>query len=97
VSSANAFSDTYLQQFRENALLLANLGDMLAIGDELADIRSTPVTARPLKPLTDTQKNIVRWSLVLGVPVLVILVGLAVWGARARRRKAIARQFSTAS
>lgn len=97
VSSANAFSDNYLQQFRENTLLLANLSDMLAIGDELADIRSTPVTTRPLKTMTDTQRNIVRWSLVLGVPVLVILIGLAVWGARARRRQAIARQYGSAA
>jgi len=97
VSSANAFSDNYLQQFRENALLLANLGDMLAIGDELADIRSTPVTARPLKTLTDTQRNVVRWSLVIGVPVLVILIGLGVWGARSRRRQAIARQYGSAA
>ena len=97
ISSANAFTDNYLQQFKENALLLANLSDGLAIGDELADIRSTPVTSRPLRIMTEAQRNVVRWALVLGVPILVVLIGLAVWGGRARRRQAIARKYASAA
>jgi gliding-associated putative ABC transporter substrate-binding component GldG len=96
IPSASAFNDQFLQQYQENALLMANLGDMLAIGDELTDIRSTPVTARPLKSLSSAQKNVVRWALTLGVPLLIVLIGMAVWGARARRRQAIQRQFSGA-
>ncbi|MDQ3023085.1 MAG: GldG family protein [bacterium] len=94
IPSATAFNDNMLRIYRENALLLMNLGDMLAIGNALTDIRSSPVTARPLRKLTNAQSNTVRWSLVLGVPVLVVLLGMAVWAGRARKRQAIQRQYS---
>jgi ABC-type uncharacterized transport system involved in gliding motility auxiliary subunit len=94
VSSAAALSDTYLQNFNENALFLANSVDMLAFGDQLLGIRSTPVTQRPLVKLDDAQKQFVRWGNVLGVPVLLCLFGLGLWIRKGRRRAELQARYS---
>jgi len=59
----------------------------------LLEIRSTPVTARPLKQLSDAQKSGIRWALVLGVPALLVLFGLLLWFLKGRRRRAIQARY----
>jgi hypothetical protein len=94
LSSAQALNDNRLQQFQENALFLANSVDMLAFGDQLLGIRSTPVTQRPLVQLTDAQKQFARWGNVLGVPVLLSLFGLLLWVLKGKRRAALQAKYS---
>jgi ABC-type uncharacterized transport system involved in gliding motility auxiliary subunit len=93
MSSARGFSDQLLQRFPENILFMANVMDMLVLGDELLGIRSTPVTERPLKQLSDAQRSMVRWLNVLGVPVLLVLLGLLLWFIKGRQRAALQRRY----
>lgn len=94
MSSAIALSDNGMKQFQQNGLYLANLMDMLLLGNDLLDIRSAPVTSRPLKQLTDAQKSFYRWANVLGVPILLALFGLGLWVTKNRRRAAIQRYYA---
>ncbi|GEM_PF-1438764 len=95
LSSALAISDGFLRQFNENALFVANVMDMMLMGDELLGIRSTPVTARPLKQLSDAQMSFYRWVNVLGVSALLVLFGLLLWFLKSQRRRAIARHYGS--
>lgn len=94
VSSAKMVSDDYMQQYPLNSLFVANMADMLALGDQLAGIRSAPVNTRPLKQLSEAQQQFLKWANVLGVPVLLVLFGLLLWWFRNQRRKAIQARYS---
>ncbi|MBN2082076.1 GldG family protein [bacterium] len=94
MTSALGLSDGFVDQFRQNLLFLVNTMDMMLLGDELMGIRSTPVTARPLKTgLDEKQKSFYRWINVLGVPILLVLLGLLLWFLKGQRRRAIARYY----
>ena len=93
ISSGSILSDNFLGRFGENVEFLQNTADMLLLGNELLEIRSTPVTARPLKQLSDAQKSGIRWALVLGVPALLVLFGLLLWFLKGRRRRAIQARY----
>jgi gliding-associated putative ABC transporter substrate-binding component GldG len=93
IPSEKALSDMFLRQFNQNVLFAVNLMDMMLLGDELLGIRSTPVTARPLKQLTDAEKSFYRWMDVLVIPVLLVLLGLLLWFLKSQRRKAIVRRY----
>lgn len=94
MSTAAAMEDQMLQQFQANQVFVANVADMLALGDELLGIRSAPATARPLRQtLTDAQRASIRWVNVLGVPVLVALFGLLLWWLKGKRRLAVQRRY----
>jgi len=63
------------------------------MGEELLGIRSTPVTKRPLKDLSNAQQGFYRWMNILGVPVLLILFGGLLWFLKIKRRQAIAQRY----
>jgi gliding-associated putative ABC transporter substrate-binding component GldG len=93
LASLEAISDEFIGQ---NALFLANVMDMLLMGDELMGIRSAPVTARPLKSFDTAEqqkRSAIRWANVLGIPVLLGIIGLLVWFSKRQRRAAIARYY----
>ncbi len=94
MSSAAGLSDDFLRQFQQNVLFLANVADMMLMGDDLLGIRSTPVTARPIGQLTDAEKAAVRWGNYLGVPLLLVLLGLVIWFFKGKRRKALMSKYS---
>jgi gliding-associated putative ABC transporter substrate-binding component GldG len=94
ISSAKALSDNFMKHFQENALFLANGVDMLAYGNELLNIRSTPVTQRPLKPLDAAQKQVARWANVLGPSILLALFGFVLWVLKNKRRQAMQNRYS---
>jgi len=93
MTSAMAISDGFSGQFRQNSLFLNNVIDMMLLGNELMGIRSTPVTSRPLKQLSEAQMSFNRWINVLGVPILLILLAMLLWFLKGQRRRAIARYY----
>jgi gliding-associated putative ABC transporter substrate-binding component GldG len=69
-----------------NVLFFQNLLDWLAQDEALISIRSREVTDRPLKTVSEPTKRIVKYANILGSPLLVALLGIAVWQMRKRRR-----------
>ncbi|MBU0647973.1 GldG family protein, partial [Patescibacteria group bacterium] len=61
-------SDFLSQTFPGNILFFQNAVDALSLDDTLIQIRSKGISDRPIKPLSDSQKNTIRWGLTLGVP-----------------------------
>ncbi|MBN1825443.1 MAG: GldG family protein [Candidatus Eisenbacteria bacterium] len=77
--SGNMILDDMTNQFRANLVLLQNAVDWLSFGDELIAIRSRGVSDRPLREMSERGKTIARFLTTFGVPILVVLFGLARW------------------
>ena len=74
-SDSDWISDTVVTRSRGNVLLALNLVDWLAQEDNLAAVRSKVVTQRTLVFSSDTQRNIVKYSNIAGVPLAFIVLG----------------------
>ncbi len=85
VGDADFMVNDNLRRFQSNAIFFQNLVDALASDDKLTNIRSKAVTDRPIKDISDSAKNAIKWLNILGVSVLFTGYGLIRF---ARRRKA---------
>ena len=70
-------SDGILGRAQENLALGLNLVDWLTQEDTLAAVRSKVVSSRDLIFTSETHENIARWANIAGVPLLIVIVGLA--------------------
>lgn len=76
------------RQFAEGVTFFANLVDHQITGDDLLGIRSRPVTSRPIAhDLSAAEKSGIRMMNIVGVPLLLILFGLASFFLRKRKWK----------
>ena len=64
-------------RFNSNVLLGLNIIDWLAQEDNLASVRSKVVSERNLVFSSDSHRNIVQYSNIVGVPLAFIILGLA--------------------
>jgi gliding-associated putative ABC transporter substrate-binding component GldG len=70
---------------RDNFQFFQNMVDWLVQDEDLIAIRSRDVTDRPLQPVSEPTKRLIKYGNILGSPLLVILVGVGLWQARRRR------------
>lgn len=71
-------------------MFLENILEYATWGDELIGIRSRGKTARPLDVTSATQRAVIKWGLMFGVPALSIVGGLLVlWISKKRRTRFI--------
>ncbi|MCB1186628.1 GldG family protein [bacterium] len=97
LASARSMTDRLFQQAQTNALFAANIVDTQLLGDDLLNIRSKPVTNRPINPmLSESQKNTWKWLNMAGVPVLLVLFALLLGILRKAQRRAIEARYSGA-
>lgn len=68
--------EKYLSQTSNNPEFVLNILDDYASGGALAGIKSRQVSFYPLPDLTETQKQIFKYSNILVLPILFILYGL---------------------
>jgi ABC-type uncharacterized transport system involved in gliding motility auxiliary subunit len=74
---------------RGNQILVLNLLDWLLADERLLAIRTRGLQAAPLETLSDTARETLKLAHVLGLPGLLVLVGIGRWRWReARRRRA---------
>ena len=63
-----------------NAVFFQNLVDLLASDPELSQIRSRGASFRPIKEVSETEKEAIKWLNILGMPAaLGVLGGLRIW------------------
>jgi len=78
--------DINLPQFPSNGIFFLNLVDSLSSDEALITIRSKSVTDRPLKLISDKAKNVIRWSNIIGIPIIFALYGLVRFVSRKKSR-----------
>jgi ABC-type uncharacterized transport system involved in gliding motility auxiliary subunit len=77
-----------------NAMFVMNILDLLNGQDGIADMRSK---TQSLNPLTDTSafaKTAIKAFNIVGLPVLMVLLGLVIWSTRHSRKKSIQMMFN---
>jgi ABC-type uncharacterized transport system involved in gliding motility auxiliary subunit len=70
-----------------NLSFFMNTVDWLAQDEDLIQIRTRNVTARPLKEVSTGTKQFVKYANILGPPILVILLGIVIWVMRRGRKQ----------
>jgi ABC-type uncharacterized transport system involved in gliding motility auxiliary subunit len=78
-----------------NATFILNAIDHLNGQDEIAALRSKQQTLNPLDTTTPMVRGVIKTLNIAGLPVLVFVFGLMVWGAGKARRRRIANQFKS--
>lgn len=71
-----------------NADFFLNAVDWFTWGDDLIGIRSKKMLNRPLPILTEKQKRLIKYGNMIGVPLLVVLIGVFRFYLRQRRKNA---------
>jgi gliding-associated putative ABC transporter substrate-binding component GldG len=86
VGDGEFFADSKGGGDRDNLLFFQNMVDWLAQDEALITIRSREVTDRPLRTVSEPTKRFVKYANMVGSPMVVVLLGIAVWQGRRRRR-----------
>jgi ABC-type uncharacterized transport system involved in gliding motility auxiliary subunit len=76
-----------------NGIFVMNLLDSLSGRTQMAELRSEIQTFNPLDQTTQLTRSTIKAVNIAGLPLAVLLFGLAVWLGRARRRKLIRHRF----
>lgn len=95
VSSAQFLQTNLFAQSPENFIFFANALDAMAQGQSLIEIRSRNAGARPIKNLSDAQKNIIRYTNILSGAILSLLVGAIFYLKRKRAGKRAQEIYSS--
>ncbi len=85
VGNAELASDDFIRA-PGNAQFLLNAIDYLGEDESLIAIRSKQVQTRPIKRLSKTLQQTIKYAVVLGPTTIVVLAGLALWSIRRSRR-----------
>jgi ABC-type uncharacterized transport system involved in gliding motility auxiliary subunit len=82
IGDSDFISDNFVQNFPANGQFFMNLIDYLAADIDLISIRSKQTYSRPLKQITDNQKQIYRWASVGFGPALALVISLFIYWQR---------------
>jgi len=85
MGNARFLSDAFISA-PGNADFFLNAVDWFTWGGDLIGIRAKKMLSRPLPILTDRQKRLVKYGNMIGVPLVVILIGVARFYLMRRRR-----------
>lgn len=86
VGDADLVTDQNIKE-TDNLTFFLNVADWLSQDEALIAIRSKQVAARPLKEISPSGKRLVKYGNTLGLPVLVILFGVARWQIKKSMKK----------
>ena len=79
-----------------NAIFVMNVIDHLNDRDDVAQMRSKQQRLNPLEETGPAWRTMVKAFNIVGLPLLVVLAGLAVWLRRLARKRRIEQMFATA-
>lgn len=82
IGDSTWLTDAFADQYPEQVALAANYVDWLAQDPTLASIRAKGTTLRRLLFDSKTHRNLVQYSNLLGIPLLVIVLGIARYSLR---------------
>jgi len=71
----------------DNSVFFLNAVDWLTLGEDLVNIRSRTATERPLKEVSSGIKNFIKFICTLGIPIIVIALGVVKFLMRRRAKK----------
>ena len=88
VADGNFMQDDFLDG--PNLVFFANIVDWLSQDESLISIRARGATDRPLEPLENWEKNVIKYFNLLGIPLLLIAYGFLRFALRRARKSGLA-------
>ncbi|MBT4937029.1 hypothetical protein HON22_03850, partial [Candidatus Peregrinibacteria bacterium] len=88
MGDSDFINNQFASQFSSNVAFFMNVIDAFTLGDALISIRSKVLTDRPIKEVTEGEKNLIKWGNIIVVPLIFIIYGLV------RRSLRNARKYS---
>jgi gliding-associated putative ABC transporter substrate-binding component GldG len=86
VGDSDFATDNFTGNGSDNMLFFQNITDGLTLDGDLINIRAKSATERPIKPLDNATKNIIRYGNIFGITVIVLIVGLLRYFLRRRNK-----------
>ncbi len=81
----------FLTQLNQNSVdFLLNSLDWLTLGETLIGIRSYTITDRPLIDVSGIEKSFIKYFCMIGIPLLVVIIGLIRYLLRRRVKRLVA-------
>jgi gliding-associated putative ABC transporter substrate-binding component GldG len=74
---------------RDGRIFFQNTVDLLTLGDELIGIRSQTFTSRPLKETSDSERFLLKFLVIGGIPILVSIIGITRYFLRRRAKQLV--------
>ncbi|MFQ5653791.1 MAG: Gldg family protein [Planctomycetota bacterium] len=93
IASADLAKVESLQRYRGNVAFLLNAVESLALGEDLVRIRAKTQVARPLRESEAWERNLVTYGNMIGVPLLIMIAGLARFGVRRGRSRGYEAEY----
>lgn len=99
VGDSDFATDNFVGNSSDNMLFFQNIVDGLTLDNDLINIRAKSATERPIKSLSTTAKETMRYVNIFGVTVLVLIIGLAryFWRRRNKIKKINKKEESIAA
>ncbi|MCF8039544.1 MAG: hypothetical protein K9K79_09535, partial [Desulfohalobiaceae bacterium] len=96
IGSSDMLSDSVVDKAGEsmNSIFLMNLLDELNNRTGMARLRSKMQQFNPIRETKSVTRLWIKAVNIAGLPLLVLVFGLLVWGARSRRKKRIRMMFA---
>ena len=80
----------FLTQMRPDGInFFLNTVDWLTFGDALIGIRSQAITNRPLRDVSEIEKNLIKYLCIVGIPLLVVIFGLVRYFLKNRAKRMV--------
>jgi ABC-type uncharacterized transport system involved in gliding motility auxiliary subunit len=76
VAGSSFAKDNFLSYSRDNANFFLNAIEWLGNSNDLIEIRSKGKTIRPLKPISERKKGIVKGIVIFGMPILITIFSI---------------------
>jgi gliding-associated putative ABC transporter substrate-binding component GldG len=86
VGNGNFMRDSFISSSPDNALFFQNLVDLASLQSDLINIRSKAITERPLKDVSESTKNMIRYFNIFGLTIIVVSFGLFRYFSRKRNK-----------
>jgi gliding-associated putative ABC transporter substrate-binding component GldG len=87
VADSDFFADRYVARFPENMAFFLNMVDYLTLDESLVSIRSKMIADRPIRNVSDTERNAIKYLNILGIPFLVVALGVTRAFLRKKKRE----------
>jgi len=93
VGNSRFLENPFIRRYPANLVFIMNALDVLSFGDALVSIRSKGAISRPIKPLSTTQKALFKYINLFLMPLLVIVLGIAIFFVRRKWLKKVEEEL----
>ncbi len=93
IGNTDFIKDKFVGVYTSNLVAVLNMVDYYALGGGLSDIRVKEGLIRPIRPLADNTRMLIKYINIIGAPLLIILFGIVYNVRRKNKLNRIKEEF----